>query len=133
MFVDNCYWLNYNVPKQLQQILILSHFYYLHLDQHLFLCFIIISLFQEITVPIYIACLFFKNSPVFGFVLINLHRRIICYNFIFFSNVHKIILNVWNTLWSMRQIKFIIPSWSRDFKFIVVIYRFNVFPCVINT
>ena len=36
MLLDNCYWLNYKVLKQLQQILILVHIYHLYLDQHLY-------------------------------------------------------------------------------------------------
>ena len=31
------------------------------------------------------------------------------------------------------QIKFIVPRWREYFKFIVIICRFNVFPCVIKT
>ena len=35
MLADNCYWLNYSVPKQLQEILILAHFHHIYIDQHL--------------------------------------------------------------------------------------------------
>ena len=37
MLVDNCYLLDYNAIKQLQEILILAHFIHLYIDQHLIL------------------------------------------------------------------------------------------------
>ena len=37
-----------------------------------------------------------------------------------FNNVNKIIFNIWHKIWSIIQIKFIIPKWSRDFKFILL-------------
>ena len=37
VIVDNCYWLNYNLLNQLEQILILVHLLHVYLDQHLFL------------------------------------------------------------------------------------------------
>ena len=36
MLVDNCYLLDYNALKQVQQILILVHLLHLYLDQHFF-------------------------------------------------------------------------------------------------
>ena len=36
MLADNCYCVNYNVLKQLQEILILAYPLHLYLDQHLF-------------------------------------------------------------------------------------------------
>ena len=53
------------------------------------------------------------------------------YSFMFLVNVLKIILNVRNRIWTIRQIKFIIPTWSRYFKLIVVIWSLNVFWCLI--
>ena len=117
--------------KQLQQILILVHFHHLYLDQQLILHFLIMFLFQEIIILLY-SLPYFKNNPIINFIYIDMHRSIICYSFMFLDNVLKIIPNIWNRIWSIRQIKFIIPIWSRNFKFIVVICRFNVFSCIIN-
>ena len=105
----------------------LSTFYFFFF----FLHFLIISLFQEIIILV-CSCFYLKNNPVFYFIWMNLHGRINFYCLMFFNNILKIILNVWDWIWSIRQVKFIIPSWSWNFKFIVVIYRFNIPPCVIN-
>ena len=62
---------------------------------------------------------YFKNNPVFSFTWVNFYGRIFSQSFVFFDDKFKVILNVWNWIWSIRQLKFIIPSWSRYFKFIV--------------
>ena len=50
-----------------------------------------------------------------------------------FNNVLKIVLNVSNRIWSIRHVKFIIPSRSWNFKFIFFICRINISPCLVNT
>ena len=77
------------------------------------------------------ACFYFKNNLILHSIRINLNRRIICYGFMFFNDAFKMILYIWNRIWSMRQIKFTIPSWSRYFKFIGLVCRFNIYPCLI--
>ena len=60
-----------------------------------FMNFLTISFFLEIIILV-CSLFYFKNNPVFDFIYINLHRRIICYSLVFFNNVLKIILNVSN-------------------------------------
>ena len=126
MLADNCYWLNYSVLKQLQQILVLVHLLHLYLYQHLFLYSLIVSLFLEITV---LVCSLFllRKQFSFDFIWINLYRRILSQSFVFFDDKFKVILNVWNWISPIRQIKFTIPSWGRYFKFIVVIHHLMFF------
>ena len=129
---DSCYLLDCNVLEQLQQILILVQILRLFLDQHLFLYSLIVSSFPMIIIPVFILFLLWKQFCS-DFIRVNLYRRIFSESFVFFDDIFKIILNVCNRIWSIRQIKFIIPIWGRNFKFIVVMCWFNVSPWVINT
>ena len=130
MLADSYYLLNYNVLKQLQQFPILGQFPHLYFDQYLFLSSLIITLFLLLIILVYILFLFLKLS-CFYFIHITLNRMIICNSFMFFDDAFKIIFYIRNRVRSIRQIKFIIPSWSRNFKFVVV-FRLNVLPCIIN-
>ena len=69
---------------------------------------------------------------IFDIADINLYAWVICYSLTFLNDIFKIILNVWNRIWWIKEIKFIIISCGRYFKFIVIICRFNVLPSVIN-
>ena len=135
MLVDTCYLLNYSVLKQLQQFLILVQFHYFCFYQCLSLNFLIIVLFLLLIILIYSHQVIFilKTILFFYFIHINLYSRIICYSFMFFDDVFKINLYIRNRIRSTRQIKFIIPSWCRYFKFVAVVFRLNVFPCIIAT
>ena len=66
--VGNHFWINYNELKQLRQILILKCFHRLYLCQHLVLCFLIISLFQDLAILICGLFLCWKQF-YFGFYL----------------------------------------------------------------
>ena len=133
MLLDSFYWLNYSVLKQLQQILVLVHLLHLYLYQHFF--FVLPSSFTvsgDNNSNLYHA--FILKMILFLILLgVNLYGRIFRQSFVFFDDKFKVILNVWDWIWSIKQIKFIIPRWSRYFKFIVVVCRFNVFPGEINT
>ena len=133
MLVDNCYLLNYSVLKQLQQILILAHFHCFYLIDDYFRTNTIISLFL-LTLILTYSHPYVKHNTILNSVHVNLYWWIIFYRFIMFfnNNLLKIILYIWNRIWFIRDIKFIISGWSRCFKYIVLVFTFNIFPCVVN-
>ena len=122
--------LQFNLLKQPQQILVLAPFHHLYLGQNLVLYFLRFWLFKEITSLIYSPSLFSKQSYFWFYLYKFVQEHYILYFHVFL--LLKIILNVWNRIWSIRQIKLNIQSRSRDFKFIVIC-RFYLFPRVINT
>ena len=95
MFVDNCYLLNYNEVKQLQQILILVHLLHFYLDQHF--SFVLLDSFivsgdnNSNLYPVFIV-----KTIVFNFIGTDFYRRIFSYNFMFFDDKFKVILNISN-------------------------------------
>ena len=129
--IINCYWLDYNALKKVQQILVSVHLLHLDLYQHLFLYCLIVSSFLEITVLV--CSLFLLWKQFFDVIWINLYGSIFSQCFVFYNDKFKVILGVRNWIKTIRQIKFVIPSESRYFKLIFVIHWFNVFPRVINT
>ena len=95
MFVDNCSLLNYNEVKQLQQILILVHLLHFYLDQHF--SFVLLDSFivsgdnNSNLYPVFIV-----KTIVLNFIGTDFYRRIFSYNFMFFDDKFKVILNISN-------------------------------------
>ena len=122
MLADNCYWLDYNALKRLQQILILVHLLYIYLYQNLFLYPLIVSGYNNSNLyPAFILKTILLLILLGWICMGRFSAKVSC----FFDDKFKVILNVWDWIRSIRQIKFIIPCGSRYFKFTVFIHWFE--------
>ena len=65
------------------------------------------------------------------FIYVSSYWRIISLFSTFFEDIFKTILNISYRIWFIRIFILFIPCWNWYFKFIVFVWHFYVFPCIV--